>query len=140
MTATGLGKVQQVVLLCALAVCVVAMHHVGLASGMPGVAGVTATHDMSDAGSQAAVAPPDIGSAEHDPGMPGGMHDVLHLCLAVLCAAGALLLTVAAFLGISRFTTTFSCAKHLRGPPSRGRPTHRYGGRSILTSLCVLRT
>jgi hypothetical protein len=134
------GKLQQVLLLCALALGVVAMHHVGMANA----AGTTAMHAMSsDAGPQEATAPPETGSGHpdphHDPGLPGGLHDVLHLCLAVLCAAGALLLTVVVFLGTSWFTTAFSRAAGSRGSPSRGRPPNR-GGRGILTSLCVLRT
>lgn len=133
-TAKRPGKVQQVLLLCALAVGVVAMHHVGMAT-----AGAAAMHAMSASGPQVVTAPPETGSGEHDPGLPGGLHDVLHLCLAVLCAAGALLLAVAVFLGVSWCTTTFSRAVRSRGSPSRGRPPDR-GGRGILTSLCVLRT
>ena len=135
MTANRLGKVRQVLLLCALAVGVVAMHHVGMANA----AGGTTMHAMAAAGPQVVTAPAETSSGGHDPGMPGGLHDVLHLCLAVLCAAGALLLAVVVFLGISWFTTTFSRAANSRGSPSRGRPPDR-GGRGILTSLCVLRT
>ncbi|MFG1645630.1 hypothetical protein ACGFMK_35570 [Amycolatopsis sp. NPDC049252] len=136
MTTNRLGKVQQVVLLCALAVCVVAMHHFSVASGMSGAAEVTASHAMSDVGPEVA---PVAGSGEHDPGMPGGMHDMLHLCLAVLYAAAALLLALAAFLALSWLTTTFARSPRLRGSPRRGRPPDGRG-RSILTSLCVLRT
>ncbi|MBE8523153.1 hypothetical protein ILP97_37645 [Amycolatopsis sp. H6(2020)] len=135
MTAHRLGKVQQVLLLCALALGVVAMHHVGMANA----AGATAMHAMSDPGTQVVTAPVETGSGEHDPGLPGGLHDVLHLCLAVLCAAGALLLAVVVLLRISWFATTFSRPTDSRGSPCRGRPPDR-GGRSILTSLCVLRT
>jgi hypothetical protein len=135
MTAKRPSRVQQVLLLCALAVGVVAMHHVGMATA----AGGTTMHAMSAPGPQVVTAPPETGSGEHDPGMPGGLHDILHLCLAVLCSAGALLLAVAAFLGVSWFTTTFSRAVRSRGSPSRGRPPDR-AGRDILTSLCVLRT
>jgi Family of unknown function (DUF6153) len=134
-TAKRPGKVQRVLLLCALAVGVVAMHHVGMATA----AGGTAMHAMSVSAPQVVTAPPETGSGEHDPGMPGGLHDILHLCLAVLCAAGALLLAVAVFLGVSWFTTTFSRSTGSGGSPSRGRPPDS-GGRRILTSLCVLRT
>ena len=129
MTAHRLGKVQQVLLLCALALGVVAMHHVGMANA----AGTTAMHAMAEPGPQG-----ETGSGEHDPGLPGGLHDVLHLCLAVLCAAGALLLAVVAFLGVPWFTREHRTTES-RGSPSRGRPPDG-GGRSILTSLCVLRT
>nr|WP_239071852.1 DUF6153 family protein [Amycolatopsis sp. SID8362] len=111
-----------------MAVCVAAMHHVGMSTGMP--AGTTA-HAMS------IIAPAEPAAADHDPGMPGGMHDILHLCLAVVVAAAALLL-VAALLGVSRLTTTFSRIANLRGPPGRGRPPDRTG-RGVLTSLCILR-
>jgi hypothetical protein len=135
MTTKRLGKLQQVLLLCALAVGVVAMHHVGMANA----ASVTTMHAMSEAGPQVAAPQPAAGSGEHDPGMPDGLHDILHLCLAVLCAAAALLLTVVVFLSTSWFTARYARATTLRGPPVRGRPPDR-GGRSILTSLCVLRT
>lgn len=125
MTADRLGKVQRVLLLFALALGVVAMHHVGMADA----AGGTAIHAMADPGPQAATGPGD-----HD---PGGRHEILHLCLAVLGAAGALLLTVVLFLGVSWRTTTFLRTTGSRGPPGRARPPD---GRSILTSLCVLRT
>ncbi|WP_086838391.1 DUF6153 family protein [Amycolatopsis kentuckyensis] len=136
MTAHRLGKVQQVLLLCALALGVVAMHHVGMANA----AGATAMHAMADPGPQVAGAPMETGSGEHDPGLPGGLHDVLHLCLAVLCAAGALLLAVVVFLGASRCTVNHRRNGSRGSPgPGRGRPPDR-GGRAILTSLCVLRT
>lgn len=130
MTAKRFGKVQQVVLLFALALGVVAMHHVSPASGMPGAAGVT-VQAMSDT-----IV---IGAGDHGPGMPGGMPDVRHLCLAVLLAAGVLLLALVAASGFFRFATTVLRAPGLRGPPRRGRPPDG-GGRGILTSLCVLRT
>lgn len=130
MTAKRLGKVRRILLLFALALGVVAMHHVGMANA----AGGPASHAMADLAPTAATG---SGSAEHHPGLPGGLHDVLHLCLAVLCAAGALLLTVVLFLAVSWYATKFSRARGSRGSPGRGRPPD---GRSILTSLCVLRT
>jgi len=51
-TASRPGKVQRVLLLCALAMGVVAMHHVGMANA----AGVTAMHAMPDPGPQVATA------------------------------------------------------------------------------------
>jgi hypothetical protein len=136
-TANRLGKLQQVILLCALAVGVIAMHH------------VSPSHGMSDAmsSSTARVSPgfePEMvdcapGSGEPDPCTPTGLHDMLHLCLAVLCAAGLLLLVLVAYLGTSWLNTTFPRSFGIRGSPRRGRPPDR-GGRDILTSLCVLRT
>ncbi len=130
-----LGKAQQVVLLCALAVCVMAMHHISLSHGMHDTASTTSAHVVSSMADPA----PGTGSGEHRPGMPNGLHDMLHLCLAVLYAAGALLLALVAFLGISWLNTAFPRFSGLRGSPRRGRPPDR-GGREILTSLCVLRT
>jgi hypothetical protein len=138
-TATRLGKVQQVILLCALAVCVMAMHHISVSHGMSDAAATTSAHVAPGFEPQMTGSAPDGGSGEHQPGMPNGLHDMLHLCLAVLCAAGALLLALVAFLGISWLNTTFPRFADLRGSPRRGRPPDR-GGRRILTSLCVLRT
>ncbi|MEU0795269.1 DUF6153 family protein [Amycolatopsis sp. NPDC005961] len=135
MTATRLGKVQQVILLYAVAMGVIAMHHVSLSHRMGDVASTAVAHVAPDMTGSA----PDGASGEHHPGMPNGLHDLLHLCLAVLFAAGALLLALVAFLGISWLTTTFPRFAGLRGSPRRGRPPDR-GGREILTSLCVLRT
>ncbi|RSD13553.1 DUF6153 family protein [Amycolatopsis eburnea] len=136
MTKTRLGNVQQVLLLCALAVCVLAMHHVSLSHGMGDAAATATAHVAPGFEPEMAVAAPDGGAGEHHPGMP---NDLLHLCLAVLYAAGALLLALAAFLGLSWLNTTFPRFTGLRGSPRRGRPPDR-GGRGILTSLCILRT
>ncbi|WP_410567456.1 hypothetical protein [Amycolatopsis sp. cmx-4-61] len=139
MTATRLGKVQQVILLCALAVCVIAMHHVSASHGMGDAAATPSAHVVPGFEPEMAGSAPDGQTGDHHPGLPNGLHDMLHLCLAVLCAAGALLLALVAFLGISWLNTTFPRFIGLRGPPRRGRPPDR-GGRRILTSLCVLRT
>jgi hypothetical protein len=132
-SATRLGKVQQVILLCALAVGLLAMHHVSLAHGMSVAATTAGAHVAPGFG-------PEMGDpaqgGEHHPGMPDGL---LHLCLAVLGATAALLLALVAFLGISWLTTTFPRFADVRGSPCRGRPPDG-GGRDILTSLCVLRT
>ena len=136
MTANRLGKVQQVILLCALAVCVVAMHHVSLSHCMGDPTSSTAASGFRP---EMAVSAPVGGSGEQHPGLPDGLHDMLHLCLAVLCAAGLLLLALVACLGISWLNTAFPRSFGPRGSPRRGRPPDR-GGRGILTSLCVLRT
>lgn len=125
MAANWRGRAQQVLLLCALALCVVAMHHVSMAKHSPGDAMV---HAMP-------TAQVDTGAGEHHPDMPDGAHNLLHLCLAVVCAFVALLLTFLAF--SQRFTV--DAAASPRGSPVPGRPPDRRG-RVILTSLCVLRT
>jgi hypothetical protein len=134
-TANRLGKLQQVILLCAIAVGVIAMHHVSLSH----CTGDAAASSTTASGPEMAASTPGDGSGEQHPGMPNGLHDLLHLCLAVLGAAGALLLALVACLGISWLNTTFARTFGLRGSPRRGRPPDR-GGRGILTSLCILRT
>jgi hypothetical protein len=109
-TADRLGKVQQVILLCALAVCVVAMHHVSLSHCMGDAASSTAA---SAFGPEMAGSAPGGGSGEQHPGMPDGLHDMLHLCLAVLYAAGLLLLALVACLGISWLNTAFPRSRRI---------------------------
>ncbi|MGW5722043.1 DUF6153 family protein [Amycolatopsis sp. NPDC003865] len=126
MTANRFGNARRIVLLCALAFCVVAMHHVPSAHGMP------ATTETSMHAAELPVA----ASGDHGPGMPAGLHDVLHLCLAVLAAAGALL---AALLVWSQLRTPLFRPARPRGSPAPGRPPDR-AGRTVLASLCVSRT
>ncbi|WP_206793255.1 DUF6153 family protein [Amycolatopsis sp. MtRt-6] len=133
MAATRLGKVQQVLLLCALALCVAAMHHVSMATS-PEHGSVTHAMPASQAESSAVV---DSGSGEHQPGMPDGAHDLRHLCMAVVGAVVALFLALLA-LSRSRPAEVLPPASP-RGSPAPGRPPDRRG-RLILTSLCVLRT
>ncbi|MEQ0562331.1 hypothetical protein ABJI51_24875 [Amycolatopsis sp. NEAU-NG30] len=123
MTAKRFGHIRQVILLCALAFCVVAMHHVSPASGMPD----TPASAVSVSAMQAPA---------HSDGHGDGMHDVLHLCLAVL---GALLVALVALLVLPIFGTLLFRAPGPRGSPRPGRPPDRTG-HTILTSLCVLRT
>jgi hypothetical protein len=128
-----LGKAQQVLLLCALALCVVAMHHVSMARHAEG-ASVMQAMPAAQAELTAVVG---AGSGEQHPGMPDGAHDLLHLCLAVVCAAVALFL---ALMALSRSRPAEAAAPASpRGSPYPGRPPDRRG-RLILTSLCVLRT
>lgn len=132
MAANRLSGPRQVILLCALALCVVAMHHVSTAKDAHGgvMAQAVATEQVVTAGM-------DTVSGDHDPGMPDGAHDLLHLCLAVMCAIVAFLLT---FLTRSRLSAAhMSAVASPRGSPAPDRPPDRRG-RVILTSLCVLRT
>lgn len=127
--AERIGRVQQVVLLCLLALCVTAMHHVPASGDEPG-----STVAMSVAASVPAISA-DMGTGEHH--TPGGAHEMLHLCLAILTAIGALLL---AWVLLARrpgagIRTGRKCP---RGSPAPERPPDR-PGRTILNSLCVLR-
>lgn len=122
------GRVQQVVLLCLLALCVTAMHHVPASE--PGA--MTACAPTGAAAANAAM-----DSGGHQAPCPGGEHDLRHLCLAVLTAIGGLLLACVLLLwrpgtGVpARWVAP-------RGSPAPDRPPDR-PGRTVLTSLCVLR-
>lgn len=133
MATPRLGKAQQVILLCALALCVVAMHHVSMARNTE-TASVMHAMPIAQVVSTAVVG---TDSGEHHPGMPDGAHSLLHLCLAVVTAAVALFLALVA-LRQSRPAEVAAPASP-RGSPIPGRPPDRRG-RLILTSLCVLRT
>ncbi len=125
MATSRLGSVQRVLLLFALALGVAVMHHVP----SPG-AGHAMTSQMSVEAHSALPAP----AAES--GMPAGEHSMLHLCLAVLYAAGALVLGLLAF---RRYPAVKAVFDGTRGSPATDRPPDRRG-RTVLTSLCVLRT
>ncbi|MBB1154721.1 MULTISPECIES: hypothetical protein [Amycolatopsis] len=128
MAPSRLGSVQRVLLLLALALGVAVMHHVP----SPG-AGHAMTSQMSVEAHSVTPAP--VGPAV-DSGMPAGEHSMLHLCLAVLYAAGALVLGLLVF---RRYTAAKAVFDGTRGSPAADRPPDRRG-RAVLTSLCVLRT
>jgi hypothetical protein len=128
---TRLARVKQVILLFALALCVVAMHHVGMAES----ACASPTHSMPTAQLETGpAATPDDGH----PDLPSDAHGLLHLCLAVLSAAGAALLALLALWSISRSAAPSAAPA---GPPAPARPERPPDrrGRAVLTSLCVLR-
>ncbi len=113
----------QWILLCALFLGVVGMHHVNVSNGMSLAHGSMST--------SAHHAPP-----SEDP-VPQPMHEMLHLCVAVLCAVVSLLLLVWLLLRTARPPTghVLASAAWPRAPerlPPRG-------GRDLLGSLCVSR-
>lgn len=126
-TSTG-KRVRQGLLLCALALAVLGMHHV--AFGQHGTA-----HEPPSGGTHAGAMSTGPAQPSDDSGSDTG-HELMHLCLAVLCAAGGLLLM---WLLMGRGTRA-------RPSPGRVRPPlgHAWGlpatvGRSLLASVCVLR-
>ncbi|MFE3178581.1 hypothetical protein ACFXPA_48990 [Amycolatopsis sp. NPDC059090] len=122
MATSRLGSVQRVLLLFALALGIAVMHHVpspGAGHAMTSQMSVVASHDVAA-----------------DSGMPAGEHSMLHLCLAVLYAVGALVMGLLAF---RRYTAVKTVFDGTRGSPAADRPPDRRG-RLVLTSLCVLRT
>jgi hypothetical protein len=135
MTTTRLHSVEQVILLFALALCVVAMHHVGMSDTMLGSTTAPTMHTMP--ATQVESGPATL-SGDELPGMPSGAHSLLHLCLAVLSAVGAVLL---ALLTLVSFSWPAKLSATSSGPPGSSgpqRPPDRRG-RTVLTSLCVLR-
>jgi hypothetical protein len=126
--AKRVGRVQQVILLCLLALGVTAMHHVPpFGDAANPMAAVSAGMPAMDV---------DLGSGEHH--RPDGPHDLLHLCLAVLTAIGALLLLACGLLGRRPEPGIPVRGKCPRGSPAPERPPDR-SGRTVLNSLCVLR-
>ncbi|GLZ27857.1 hypothetical protein Lesp02_00470 [Lentzea sp. NBRC 105346] len=115
--------VTQWLLLCVLFLGVVGMHHVAMNGDMPpGHGMVAAAHE------------PHV--PEHDPAPPPA-HDMLHLCVAVLCAfASALLLTWLLLRSARPLADRWRSSSSRPRAPARPPPI---GGRALLGSLCVLR-
>ncbi|SFR24870.1 hypothetical protein SAMN04488564_108117 [Lentzea waywayandensis] len=113
----------QWILLCALFLGVIGMHHVNVSNDM------SLAHGSMSA--SAHHAPP-----SEDP-VPQPTHEMLHLCVAVLCAVVSLLLLAWLLLRTTRPTTGHLLAS-AAWPRTPERPPPR-GGRDLLSSLCVLR-
>jgi hypothetical protein len=120
--------VRQWLLLCALVVSVVAMHHVHASPhGEPAHMAHMAAMPTAPDGSSKADAPCEPAT--------GGDHGALHPCPAVLSATGggpspAWLMT----------TVDRPAAAPTAVPVTRPFPPPRPAGRSLLASVCVLRT
>ncbi|MDX8143226.1 hypothetical protein SAMN04488074_11969 [Lentzea albidocapillata subsp. violacea] len=111
------------VLLCVLFLGVVGMHHVAVSDDM------SPTHGSMSVG--AYDAPPTEEPA------PQPAHEMLHLCVAVLCAVVSLLLLGWLLLRAERPIAGRILAS-VAWPRAPDRPPPR-GGRDLLSSLCVLR-
>lgn len=132
-TTSELGRLQRGLLLCALALGVVGMHQLVTTDAMPGMAmpvmSSSPAMDMGDVTTVTAIA-----AEDHQHGGQGVVHDLMHLCLAVLCAAGAALL---AFWLIRRCLAVVSpSSRAVARAPDR---PPKAGGRLLLASVCVLR-
>ncbi|MDT7728255.1 MAG: hypothetical protein QOI21_4831 [Actinomycetota bacterium] len=149
MTWRGASTWTRWALLCALALGVVAMHHVGMAEMSPSMAGQAVAVPNQAVPNQAvpnqavpnqAVAgqhlSPMPSAGSHEPHGSGMDHGMLHLCLAVLCAVVAMALGLwflrAVSSGTSVRTGLIRGAAAPRAPPPRP-------GRDILRTFCVLR-
>jgi hypothetical protein len=133
-------RARQVLLLCALALSVIGMHQLVLAApGTPHATMSAEAHTVAPptamTSGMAPVAPPEVRPA----GVPGSNkgHDLLHLCLAVLCATGGVLLLAwllpVVSIGAPALADLRPWSRRVWRPPGTA-------GRSLLTSLCVLRT
>jgi len=123
MTGSAQRTAAQWALLCLLVLGVVGMHHVNAGTDMS--AGHVAT--ASTHGDHHAPDEPE----------PAPAHDMLHMCMAILCAAVSLLLLGWLLLRLTRpsddpATSTPTWPRAPARPPP-------LGGRGLLNSLCVLR-
>lgn len=116
-----------------LALAVVGMHHLS--------SDEVASHPMSSVSFSADAnccdhASPGMLDDQHGPAHEG-QHDMLHLCLAVLCAAlglGLILIALRRQAIGDLFSSVIGRAVRPRSPPLRFR-----GAPALLASLCVLR-
>ncbi|NUT94324.1 MAG: hypothetical protein HOY78_20110 [Saccharothrix sp.] len=113
------ARVLRWVLVWAVALSVIGMHHVGT---QPSSSHPTVT--VTD------CRPPDT-TSEHSP-TRHGEQDLLHLCLAILGAALALILALVAWRGTPPAQRVPTSTTPLRPPRTRGAP-------ALLANLCVLR-
>ena len=133
MPSSALGRRQRVILLCALALGVLAMHHVNAA----GIVHETVETFVVDTSAVATTAE-SLDAAPQHPACPlCGDHDVLHVCLAVLCASTMVLLALFALLRTAN-SVTAPAVIGPRGSP-RPDPPPGEGGRAVIACLCVLR-
>ena len=123
MPARALSGTQRLILLCALALGVILMHHVNAPGAMSDTVAIEHVEPSPIAGS----------SAPHHVCPPCGAHVMTHVCLAVLDGTTLTLLVLLVFLGFA--AGHHEGAAGSRGSPLPGRPP----GRAVLTSLCVLR-
>lgn len=117
-------------LLCVLAWGVLAMHHVGAPEG--GHAGGHVAHAMGSTHSLGPVVPE---TGPDNQRLPGGLEGLLHLCMAVVCAAVGLVLLLRA---LDAGYVRLSPARDRGEARQVARPPPRWG-RGILHTVCVLR-
>lgn len=129
------SRVRQILLLCALTLSVLGMHHVALPSPETGHSAMAMESTTTMAPAMTAPAMASMNPAAQSSGDSGtGMgHDLLHLCLVVLCAAAVFLLA----------TWLLASVRATRAAPGNQRPSFprppRVTGRALLASVCVLR-
>lgn len=132
MRAASGSRVRRWLLLCALALGVIGMHHVTLAPHDAAVCDTTITMPMA---SDAPANPPEFvfsGGCGSDMG-----HDLMHLCLAVLGAAGGFALLAWLLMAVIAESRARSTGLRPPGPHARRLPAT--AGRTLLASVCVAR-
>jgi hypothetical protein len=120
----SLGSLQRALLLGALVLGVIGMHQLVTVHHLPGPAAPVMSASMQ----------PSLAPANHDDPMDGVIHDLMHLCLAVLGAVGTALLLLS--MGRGLIPATHLTGRSATRTPARPPP---HGGRSLLASVCVLR-
>ncbi|MGQ0841932.1 hypothetical protein [Actinokineospora sp.] len=130
MEARAHGTLLRWLLLCALALGVVGMHHLGPVS--TGVETVAVAQSAMDG--HGAPAPIDHPSESDQPRDPHSDHGLLHLCLAVLGGVAALL--IGTLLHTSRTRPHPPAMTIIACRPVPRRPL---AGRHLLSTVCVLR-
>jgi hypothetical protein len=113
----------QWLLLCVLFLGVVGMHHVAMSDD------TISGHSMASATSH-------HGPAPEEPA-PSPAHDMLHLCVAVLCVVGSVLLLALLMLRAARPIANWMRSTSV-WPRAPEQPPP-IGGRDLLSSVCVLR-
>jgi len=121
-------------LLHALVLLVIGMHHVPLVAHCTSAAPASVSAAVMPA-AMVSVEQPETQLSDNHCADVG--HDMLHLCLAVLWAVGALLLLVWLMAAVGGGS---ALAARLRPPSWRVWRPPQTAGRSLLTSVCVLRT
>jgi hypothetical protein len=137
--ASGLGRVRQVFLLCALAIGIVGMHHLTASDDMAGAPSPTVLSMMSVSPDKPSAVQtfPNPAAAQHPSG-PMPSHDLMHLCLAVLWAVGIAMAALWLLLWVSRGALRSGVPIGPRQTRAPDRPPDRRG-RTLLTSFCILR-
>jgi hypothetical protein len=123
-TSTG-RRVRQGLLLCALALAVLGMHHVAFGQ-----------HESPHETHGAVMATSTNPTQPSDDSGSGTGHELMHLCLAVLSAAGGLLL---AWLVVMVGARDHAAPGRVRPPVWHAWRLPATVGRSLLASVCVLR-
>lgn len=121
----ALSGLRRGLLLCALVLGVVAMHQLVTTDGTP---------EMASAAMASTVSMQPSFTADHDE-MPGGIpHDLMHLCMAVLCSLAVAILLIA--VRQRPMATPRPVSRSDARAPDRPPPI---AGRLLLAQVCVLR-